>query len=179
MKTFAIIDVRPHDEWSAGYIQDAVNVELETFISTFGLLLNDGSALTSLVPDKNTKLVVYGSGDDRAWQFAAKARQIGYSDVNYYRDGIADWKSRGDYLVMAYDGFKVWHDAACPFNDEENYLIDVNSHRMYVDFGHIPGAVNVVSDYFIKFGITNEGEELTEVVTNMDAKLVVYCINNI
>ena len=175
MQTTALIDVRTSAEWKAGYIEHAINIEYALLVDSSGRLINNGEALISIVTDKATRLIIYGSGNDNAWRFAAKASQLGYADISLYTGGIQDWKSNGDYLVMAYDGFRAWYDAECPFDGGENYLVDVNLHdAMYINYGHIPGAINITSPYFSN---EEEGEKaLKDTISNKDAQVVFYCL---
>ncbi len=182
VKAMAVIDVREASKWSAGSIQYSVNIAADDFLDADGKPENGGSALTSVVADKRTPLIVYGSGGGEAQRFAAGAAWLGYRNVYLYSGGTADWDVQGDYYVIAYEDFIKWYDETCPFDDGENYLIDLYRPEIYADeypliaTGHIAGAINVYDALFIAGGeIIDEGRALTEVVTDKEARLVLYC----
>ncbi len=181
MKTTVIIDVREQEEWAAGYIQDAQNIAFNDFIDTDGNLIANGEALTSVVTDKQITLITYGTGSEEAMQFAQQAVRLGYRNVLCYTGGTADWERNGEYYIIAYEAFKEWHTANCPFDDAQ-YLIDLYSPEIYAGVhpvhpgGHIPGAINIWSSLFVSGDdLINGGNAFTEVVINKDAKVVMYC----
>jgi len=176
MQQTTIIDIRSGEAWQQGHIKHAINIAYDSCIDIDGNLIADGAALTSIMTDKQRSLIVYGSAAENVVLFVEKAGELGYTDVRFYRGGIQDWKNQGDYLIVSYAGFKAWHDASCPFDDGENCLVDVNSKKIYNDNGHIPGAVNIVSNYFVtKFGVEASDLQLSDIVKNYDAKIVFYC----
>ena len=180
-----LIDVRTAGDFSAGHIQDAINIDLQALTDPSGALVDGGSALTSAVPDKDARIVLYcfGYGNDKI--FGELARELGYSDVSRYAGGTGDWAAKGDFLVIEYAGFKAWHDAHFPFDDGENYLIDDLPQDWYSGDdpshpgGHIPGAVNIPVELFADSdgNRVDEGKALTEVVLDKDATLDIYCGN--
>lgn len=179
-KDLVIIDVRTHMEWSAGHIQDAINIRYEDFLDNSGEII-DETALTSVVPDKSTPIVTYCFGYGKADTFAEKALELGYTSVYVYSDGTADWDQQTDYYVIEYDALEAWYSASCPF-DDDNVLLDVLPVAWYTGDdvahpgGHIPGAINIWSEYFYSTtGLVNDGTALTDVVTNKNAKLIIYC----
>ena len=175
MENDTIVDVRSQSEWTAGFIPNAVNIAHETFIDQFGMLRDGGEALTSIVTNKENKLVIYGSGSDTARLFASKAVQIGYKDVKFYEGGMAAWREvHGDYLWITYEGFRQWYDALCPFDDGGNYLVDVHPASLYTG-GHIPGAINITSRHFAPW-FPDDVQELTDVISNKEVKIVFYCV---
>ena len=176
MENTTIVDVRAQSELNAGSIPKAVNIEHETFIDKFGRLKDDGEALTSIVTIKQNKLIIYGSGSDNARLFASKAIQLGYNDVKFYAGGIADWREvHGDYLWITYEGFRQWYDTKCPFDDGANYLVDVHPPSLYIDYGHIPGAINIMSTYFASLD-PGSITDIQDIITNKKAKIVFYCV---
>lgn len=180
-----IIDVRPATDYEAGHIQDAINIDLSTFADTNGNLINDGEALTSVVPNKDKKIVAYcfGYGNDKI--FADAAANLGYTNVYYYAGGTADWSSHGDYYVIEYTAFKAWHDKYEPFTDGKNYLIDDLPVAWYTGDdpshpgGHIPGAVNIPVEQWVdgSGNLVSDGTAFTDVVKDKGAKVVIYCGN--
>jgi rhodanese-related sulfurtransferase len=109
--------------------------------------------------------------------FAAQALKLGYADVKLYRGGMADWRdTRGDYLYITYEGFRQWYDAACPFTDGENYLVDAHPPFLYSrDYGHIPGAINIMSRHFADLD-PGSLKPLTDFISNRQATVVFYCV---
>jgi rhodanese-related sulfurtransferase len=177
MKKITLIDIRSPESWLSGYIEPAINIPYDTFIGRYRNLIDDGTALTSIMTNKDRTLILYGSEDEDAELFARKASSIGYTDVLLYAGGIEDWKQHGDFLVLDYTGFKAWYDAFCPFDDDQNYLIDVDDKEVYSDYGHIPGAINIVGNYYV----TNFGKEpsditLDDVMLDKNSKVVMYCV---
>jgi len=176
MQNINIVDIRPREAWIEGFIEGSINIPFDTFIDHDHNLIDDGTALTSIMIDKDRTLIFYGSENEDVELFAHQAATLGYTDVHCYVGGIEDWKQHGDFLVITYSGFKAWHDAFCPFDDGENYLIDVNTKRIYIENGHIPGAINIVSNYFVtKYGQEASDITLEEVVLDKNAKVVFYC----
>jgi len=178
MENTTVVDVRAQSEWAVGSIPNAVNIECETFIDQFGRLKDGGEALTSIVTIKENKMVIYGSGSGsgNARLFASKAVQLGYNDVKFYEGGIADWREvHGDYLWITYEGFRQWYDTKCPFDDGANYLVDVHPPSLYIDYGHIPGAINIMSTYFASLD-PGSITDIQDIITNKKAKIVFYCV---
>jgi rhodanese-related sulfurtransferase len=175
MENTTIVDVRAQSEWTEGFIPNAVNIEYETFIDQLGMMKGRGEALTSIVTSKENTIVIYGSGADNARLFASKAIQLGYNDVKYYAGGMTDWREvHGDYLWLLYEGFRQWYEAQCPFDNGENYLVDVHPVLFYTG-GHIPGAINITGRFFVPW-FPDDVQELTAVINNKEAAIVFYCV---
>jgi rhodanese-related sulfurtransferase len=176
MENTTVVDVRAQSEWAVGSIPNAINVEYETFIDQFGMMRDGGTALASIVTNKENKLVIYGSGSDHARLFASKAIQLGYKDVKFYAGGMADWREvHGDYLWITYEGFRQWYDTKCPFEDGANYLVDVHPPSLYIDYGHIPSAINIMSNYFASLD-PDSVTDITDIITNKEASIIFYCV---
>jgi rhodanese-related sulfurtransferase len=177
MENTTIVDVRSAAAWKEGYIPEAINIEYDAVLDAFGGLKDGGAALTSIVTNKDGTLVIYGTGTDNASLFAARAIQSGYTEVKFYQGGMADWReSHGDYLYINYEGFRQWYDAACPFIDGENYLVDAHPPSLYTDYGHIPGAINIMSKHFASLD-PGSLKPITDFISNREAKIVFYCVN--
>ena len=116
-----IIDVRPRDDYATGHLQDAISIDLAAFVGPAGGLIDDGEALTSTVPEQDTKIIVYSCGDGNELIFADAAVELDYTNVYYYTGGTIDWSAHGDYYVIEYEAFKAWHDEKYPFTDGKNY----------------------------------------------------------
>ncbi len=178
-----LIDVRPATGYDAGHLQNAINIPLGTFANQDGSLINDGAALTTVVTDRNKKIVAYCAGFGNDGIFANAAIGLGYTDVYRYTAGTADWSANGDYYVIEYAGFKAWHDAKYPFEEGEHYLIDDLPVAWYTGDdpshpgGHIPCAVNIPVEQWVGSdgSLVNGGAAFTDFVTNQDAMVVIYC----
>jgi len=183
---FVLIDVRTAADWSAGHIQNAINIPLETLVDKNGTLINDGKALTDVVADKGKKIVAYCFGYGNDLKFAQEALELGYAEVYRYEWGTAEWvDEKHDYLVNEYDGFKAWYDAKSPFDGGADYLIDVLPEAWYTGDdtahpgGHIPGAINIPIELIAdKDGkLIDGGKALTDVAADKAATVVIYCGN--
>ena len=161
-----LIDVRSTANFNSGHLQNAINIDLSTFVNTDGTLINSGEALTTVVADKGKKIVVYCFGNGKDKIFADAALGLRYTNVYRYVGGTADWSEHGDYYVIEYAGFKTWYDAQYPFDNEENYLIDDRPVTWYTgdDYahpdGHIPGALNMPLEFWVNSygGLVNNGK---------------------
>ena len=85
-KDTTVVDVRSRNDWLSGHIQDLINVEHESFVDGGGDLINDGEAFSSMVTDKNRKIVIYGSESGEAEEFAEKG-------------GLQDWHDEKNELL--------------------------------------------------------------------------------
>jgi rhodanese-related sulfurtransferase len=177
------IDVRPAEDYASGHIQDAINIDLADLVDASGKLIDNGAALTSVIADKSTRIVIYcfGYGNDKT--FAEAAVELGYSNVYRYEWGTNEWSTM-DYLVIEYSSFKKWHDARFPFDGGDDFLIDDLPEPWYSGEdpdhpgGHIPGAINLPIELWgSSGGPVDEGTAFTEVVADKSAKVVVYCGN--
>lgn len=81
------VDVRDHQAWSTGHIDGAVNLDLES--DEFSVLYVSESL------DRKTPLVFYSSSPLNVNSAVASymARQWGYNNVYYFRDGYYAWIS--------------------------------------------------------------------------------------
>lgn len=81
------VDVRDPQAWSTGHIDGAVNLDLES--DEFSVLYVSESL------DRKTPLVFYGSSPLNVNSAVASymARQWGYNNVYYFRDGYYAWIS--------------------------------------------------------------------------------------
>ncbi len=179
-----IIDVRPEVDFNGvkGHIQDAINIPLEKFQA-------DNTLLTSKI-SKSKTIVTYcfGYGNDKI--FADTAKNLGYKKIYYYLAGTDDWQTKSDYFVLEYAGFKKWHEAqmatGSAFADDENYLVDDLPTPWYEGTdpdhpgGHIPCAVSIPLSAWYDSGSKEKidnAASFTNVVTNKNAKVVIYCGN--
>jgi len=180
-----IIDVRTPTDYAAGHLQNAINIDLTELMDQSGAVLDGGSALTSVVTDKSTRIVAYCFGWGNDEDFADIAVELGYTSVYRYEGGTDDWATHENYLVIEYASVINWHDAYYPFGDGENYLIDDLPVDWYTGDdpdhpgGHIPGAINIPVELWADADgdPVDGGTAFTGVVAETDAKVVVYCGN--
>jgi len=177
-----IIDVRPDSDYAAGHIQDAIHIELTTFVDANGNLVDEGEALTSVVTDKSKMIITYCVGYGKDKTFAEEAVKLGYTNVYYYAGGTENWSANGDYYVIEYSAFKTWHDAKYPFDDGKNFLFDTLPVDWYTGDdlahpgGHIPGAINIpIETWYANGTLVDGGKVFSDIVTDKTAKVIIYC----
>lgn len=76
-----IIDVREPNEYEEGHIKDSILVPLGTLEST----------IENIVPNKDTKILVYCRSGNRSSKSLKVFEKLGYNTV-YDFGGITDWK---------------------------------------------------------------------------------------
>jgi len=150
-----VIDARPQVKYLEGTIPGAINLPFQEWDKRKGILPTD----------KATTLIFFCGGlkCDLSHKSAAKARELGYTDVRTYADGWPDWiekSTRAFALVNPKDAGKVVAAEAAPATGEISkaefekllaerpagfLLVDV---RPAADFakGHIPGAINILDE---------------------------------
>ena len=86
-KRVTLLDVNGSETYKAGHIPGALDFETD----------EDGLA-AKLPADKGTLIVAYCADENcGAYAFAAvKARELGYTNVRHYSQGIAGWKKAGE-----------------------------------------------------------------------------------
>ncbi len=148
-----IVDARPQIKYLEGTVPGAINLPFQEWDKRVGML----------PADKKTQLIFFCGGlkCDLSYKSAAKARELGYSDVRVYAEGWPAWKegsTRAFALVNPQQpGGAVVAAEAAPTTGEIGkdeflkliaekpagfLLVDV---RPAADFklGHIPGAMNI------------------------------------
>lgn len=151
-----VIDARPQVKYLEGTIPGAINLPFQEWEKRKGIL----------PADKATTLVFFCGGlkCDLSHKSAAKARELGYTDVRTYAEGWPEWiekSTRAFALVNPKDpGAKTVAAEAVPATGEISkaefekllaerptgfLLVDV---RPAADFakGHIPGAINILDE---------------------------------
>ncbi len=86
-KKVTLVDVNGSESYKKGHIPGAID-----YIST------EKQFASELPKDKNALVVAY-CGNERCQayrQAAAKAKELGYTNVKHYSKGIAGWKSAGE-----------------------------------------------------------------------------------
>jgi rhodanese-related sulfurtransferase len=73
----AVIDVRTDAEWAAGHYRDAIHIPIQQL----------PQQLPDQVPDRETAILFYCRTGHRAAMAAARAQELGYTNVSYLRGG--------------------------------------------------------------------------------------------
>ena len=79
------VDVRTEAEWLAGHLKNAVHLPLDEI----------GARAASLLPSKDTDLVLYCRTGRRAQIAAEQLRQLGYTGVSAMTGGYDDLEAAG------------------------------------------------------------------------------------
>ncbi len=126
---YTLVDSRPLPRAQEGSIPTAVNIPYPAF----------DKMIDKLPKDKNALLIFYCSGVTCSMspKSAAKAEQLGYTNVKVYHDGMPGWSKR-NYAVLSAPFLKeAWIDKDIP-----HVLIDVRSEKE-AKKGFIKGAVTM------------------------------------
>lgn len=150
-----IIDARPQVKYLEGTIPGAINLPFQEWEKRKGLL----------PIDKSTILVFFCGGlkCDLSHKSAAKARELGYTDVRIYADGWPEWvekSPRAFALVNPKEPNKAVTAEAATVTGEISkaefekllaerpagfLLVDVRPATDYAK-AHIPGAINILDE---------------------------------
>jgi len=178
-----ILDFSDKSDYDAGYIDYANQIDLSRFIDTAGRLLNHGRVVTNNY-DNQWPFIVYSSSNDTiAYVLANILQSLGYTQVYFYSGGTTDWLENGGHLNLTYEGFKAWYNNHHPFEDTMQALIDIHPYSWYrgdsILSGHIPGAINIPAADLVEssggsYAILDSGKILTDTITDLSAKIVVY-----
>lgn len=84
-----ILDVRTPEEFNAGHIANAININLE------------GSDFSSEVSklDKNATVAVYCRSGNRSGVATEQMAELGFTDMYDMQGGIVDWEAAGGPVV--------------------------------------------------------------------------------
>lgn len=126
---YTLVDSRPLPRVQEGAIPTAINIPYPAF----------DKMADKLPKDKNALLIFYCSGVTCSMspKSAAKAEQLGYTNVKVYHDGMPGWSKR-NYAVLSAPFLKeAWIDKDIP-----HVLIDVRSEKE-AKKGFIKGAVSM------------------------------------
>ena len=83
---YIIIDVRTYDEFSSGYIKNAIN--LDFYSETFQ---NDILSI-----DKNSPIVLYCRTNNRSTKTASILKDNGFKEISVLEGGITNWVKNGN-----------------------------------------------------------------------------------
>lgn len=150
-----IIDARPQVKYLEGTVPGAINLPFQEWEKRKGLL----------PADKTITLVFFCGGlkCDLSHKSAAKAREMGYTDVRTYADGWPEWvekSTRSFALVNPKEPNKAVAGDTAPATGEigkteferllaerpaDFLLVDVRPAADYAK-AHIPGAINILDE---------------------------------
>ncbi len=82
---FVLVDVREDNEWANGHIPGAIHLGK-------GIIERD---IEHVVPNTNTKLILYCGGGFRSALVAENLQKMGYSNVESMDGGWRGWTSEG------------------------------------------------------------------------------------
>lgn len=82
---FLLVDVREESEWKDGHAADAIHLSK-------GIIERD---IAKLIPDTNTKVVLYCGGGYRSALAADNIQKMGYTNVESMDGGFRAWVEQG------------------------------------------------------------------------------------
>ena len=82
---FLLVDVREDNEWKDGHATDAIHLSK-------GIIERD---IARLIPDTNTKVVLYCGGGYRSALAADNIQKMGYTNVESMDGGFRAWEAEG------------------------------------------------------------------------------------
>jgi rhodanese-related sulfurtransferase len=82
---FLLVDVREDNEWKDGHATDAIHLGK-------GVIERD---ITKMIPDTNTKVVLYCGGGYRSALAADSIQKMGYTNVESMDGGFRAWVEEG------------------------------------------------------------------------------------
>ena len=85
-----LVDVRTHDEYSSGYIENSLNIDY--------LSIDFNQNVEEL--DKNTPIVLYCRSGKRSSRSANILSKLGFNEVYNLQGGILDWVEIGNTVVF-------------------------------------------------------------------------------
>lgn len=145
---FAFIDVNERGEYIVGHIPSAVNIERGTF----------DDRLSTLVPGKDTQLLLTCADGRRSTSAARVASQLGYTKIAVLSGGNAGWIAAGHELefgdntfgkrygeqVLAQSGVELVSPEELDSLQQAGDVVifDVRMEHEYLDEGHLQGAIN-------------------------------------
>jgi len=87
---YVLLDTRETKEFKVSHIKNAINVGFDKF---------DDKKIATIVPDKNTTIVVYCSIGIRSETIGEKLQKMGYKNVLNLYGGIFEWKNTSNKTV--------------------------------------------------------------------------------
>ncbi len=90
LTNFILLDTRAKEEYDVSRLKDAIWVGYDTF---------QADSVTTLIPDKETPILVYCSIGVRSEDIGERLLKLGYIDVKNLYGGIFEWKNQGKTVV--------------------------------------------------------------------------------
>jgi len=145
-----IIDVRSAEEYKAGHIQNAININIENFEQNLG----------QIEDLKDFPIILYCNSGKKSGQAAEILVNNGFKDVTN-ADGVKVFQ----YELVKYDELRGAQFQALIEENKEILLVDVRPEKQVAEEGMIAGAINVPFD-----AIEANGDKLPK-----DKPIAVYC----
>ncbi|MGI9225232.1 MAG: rhodanese-like domain-containing protein [Woeseiaceae bacterium] len=138
-RSAAVLDTRPHHEWSVSHIPGALNVAPKPGVP-MALYTSDVAEVGRLVDgDKSQPLVLYCNGPycGKSKRVANELLKSGYTNVRRYQLGAPVWRALVGVMVIEADGIRY------VFNDDQTAVwIDARNASVF-QAGSIYGARNI------------------------------------
>jgi len=88
-QSYVLLDVRSAEEIARGKIAGSTHLPMDEI----------AGKINSLIPDKNTKIIVYCLSGSRSFIAAEILENLGYKNVFDMANGLLAWRARGYSLV--------------------------------------------------------------------------------
>ena len=168
----AVLDVRERGEFNACQIRNATSLPRSQI----------EFRIASLVPNRQTSVVLYDDGDGRALAAAHTLAEFRYTDVYTLQGGLSAWRSEGLPTVSGVNvpskafGERVHHERKIPEitpeelktlkdNSADLLILDVRTPEEYGRFC-IPGGINVPGGDLILWADLLKQKPGTQVIVN-------------
>jgi rhodanese-related sulfurtransferase len=126
-----IIDVRSPEEYKAGHIQNAININIENFEKNLG----------QIEDLKDFPIILYCNSGKKSGQAAEILVNNGFKDVTN-ADGVKDFQ----YELIKYEELRGAEFQTLIEENKEIVLVDVRPEKQVAEEGMIAGAINVPFD---------------------------------
>lgn len=159
---FVLVDSRPAKSYQEGHINGAINVPTAQF-----------DKFQQLLPEDKDKLLIFYCGGlacELSTQGALKAKELGYTNIKVYPEGLPGWLAAGNYPIVTseYVKGKILDATVSSTALKPTLLVDCKPYTYYFTY-HIPGAVNMDQLLF--------SEKYANTITPADksVEIIVYC----
>lgn len=157
--TFVLVDSRPSVRFAEAHINGAINIPDAQFAELAWMLPDD----------KNKMLIFYCGGLDchLSPNSARKAKELGYTNVHVYQEGITFWKEAGNYLVTTaeYVATLISSDRINDTGKKSFLILDNRPYNVYFN-SHIPTALPMDDKLFMeKYLAAMPVDKSTEIIT--------------
>ncbi|MBE0446727.1 MAG: sulfurtransferase [Actinobacteria bacterium] len=200
-----IVDIRPAEDYQAGHIAGAINIEVDKLQTKSNAILHPVSKVEEILGssgiDGSKELVLYGEGKEKAFLALWMLDHLGTSNVRVLDGGIEAWKAANgkmtsDARALPATTFRANPDPARyattqqvldSTKDPNVQIVDVRTPDEFkgedirsLRGGHIPGAINIpYEENFQGEGTVlkplDELEKLYAAKLDKSKNIVVYC----